>query len=78
MIQRKPRTFVVYTIGICSASVCSTLSVEEITKRINEEHPTGIQSKWEPSDNKEFKDGQSNPCACEQYPSTHKHYLYVC
>jgi len=71
--------FEIYKIGLCCASVCSTLSLEETTERLNVEHPTGITSRWEPSKDATFADGKSpNPCPCNQNPTTHKHYLFNC
>lgn len=57
--------------------VCSSLSLEETTARLNEERPTGIPPQWELSDGT-FFDGTENPCACDDYPETHTHYLFIC
>lgn len=70
--------FTVYSVGLVNASVCSKLSIEETTERLNIEHPTGIASRWMLSKKKRFSDGRSMPCACERYPDTHKHYLFHC
>jgi hypothetical protein len=59
------------------ASVCSSLSIEETTARLNVKHPTGIASQWQLSGDK-FKGGQENPCPCDKAPDTHKHYLFEC
>lgn len=70
----------IYSIGIISASVCAgnDATIEEITEHLNEEHPTGISSKWQLSQDKVFQDGHPNPCACDTYPDTKKHYLFTC
>ena len=70
--------FEAYSIGICHASVCSSLTLEETEKQLNQEYPTGIQSQWKLSEDTNFQTGQSNPCPCEQHPKTHKHYLFDC
>lgn len=72
------KDFEVYSLGLVAASVCSSLSLEETKKRLNEEHPTGIESQWELSKDKQFRGGQPNPCPCDQHPETHKHYLFNC
>lgn len=69
--------FIVYSNGICAASVCTSLSVKEATRRINLVNPTGISSRWKPS-KESFRTGESNPCQCEEYPKTHRHILFVC
>jgi len=69
--------FKAYSIGMVAASVCSSLSIEETTSRLNTEHPTGINSQWRLSKDN-FLGGESNPCICPDYPTTHKHYLFEC
>jgi hypothetical protein len=70
--------FEAYKVGLCTASVCTSLPLEEALEQMNVLHPTGISSKWELSQDKTFKGGQSNPCPCEDKPKTHKHYLLSC
>jgi len=69
--------FRAYAVGFVSASVCSALSIEETAKRLNYEHPTGI-GPWTLATEREFNDGTPMPCECEDYPATHKHYLFHC
>ena len=69
--------FTVYSDGIVHCSVCSALSPEETTAKLNAEHPTGITSRWEIAD-EPFATGEPNPCPCKENPETHKHYLFVC
>ncbi len=68
--------FEVYGIGIVCASVCSNLSKDETSKRLNREHPTGISSQWRLSGDN-FGDGGKNPHTCEQDADC-KHYLFNC
>jgi len=60
-------------------SVCTNVSdrerIEELT---NLKNPTGINSRWEISEDKNFPSGEPNPCTCENKPKTHKHYLMKC
>lgn len=76
--KKMVKDFEAYAVGTVSASVCSSLSLEETEKRLNLEHPTGISSDWKLSEDTEFAQGQSNPCPCERNPKTHKHYLFNC
>lgn len=69
--------FTVYSLGLCYASVCSSLSPEETTERLNREAPTGINHPWSLAE-EDFSNGAPNPCACEHTPLTHKHYLFSC
>lgn len=67
----------IYAHGLCHASVCSALPVDEV-KAVMAAYPTGISSHWEISENTEFANGQPHPCPCEQKPTTHTHYLFSC
>ena len=72
-----PKDFQAYAVGICNASVCSNLTLEETTRQLNREHPTGI-GKWELSQEPTFAAGEPQPCPCNLHPETHKHYLFEC
>ncbi len=69
--------FEAYSVGIVSASVCTSLTVKEATELLNDEHPTGISSKWSLSKDKTFRTGQTNGCNCPDYAGN-KHYLFNC
>ncbi len=69
--------FTAYGVGMVCASVCSTLPINEITRRLNVKHPTGIDSDCELS-GELFSDGSPNPHPCDREPDTHKHYLFHC
>lgn len=75
---KKSEDFEAYAIGICSASICTSLPIDEAVKRMNTEHPTDISSEWVLSEDKTFAGGQPNPTPCENNPETHKHYLLIC
>ena len=74
--------FQVLAFGLVYASVCTSLSEEETTARLNLVHPTGLAYScnltWQPSTDDRFAAGQSNPCKCELRPDTHEHRLYSC
>ena len=70
--------FVAYKVGICNASICTSLPIEEALERLNEQHLTGIASQWVLSEDEHFATGQTNPCPCNENPDTHKHYLCGC
>ena len=70
--------FEAYGIGLCSASVCTSLSVDEAVVKMNEENPTGISSNWSLSADTHFHGGTyTNGCDCPDYPGN-KHYLLNC
>lgn len=69
--------FIPYSVGFISASVCSRLSIEETTKRLNYERPTGITSQWTLSTDKTFATGEPQGCQCPDHPDN-KHYLFTC
>lgn len=74
-----PNDFIAYSVGICHASCCTSLSAEDAAERMNEKHPTGISSHWSLSADKFFADGKiANGAACPDLPETHKHFLMSC
>ena len=72
------KDFEIYTVGVCHASICTSLPIGEAVIRANGEHPAGTTTDWKFSEDSNFASGQSNPCPCERNPETHKHYLLVC
>lgn len=68
--------FEAYSVGLCFASVCTSLTPEAAAEKLNHQHPTGIDSQWELSD-EDFSGGQINGCDCPDHKGN-KHYLYVC
>jgi hypothetical protein len=69
--------FKIYSHGPLYMSVCTSLSPEEATIRANKDNPTEIDSQWRIHTG-EFRNGEPNPCPCNDHPETHKHYLFVC
>lgn len=67
--------FTAYTVGLCYASVCTSLSDEEATERLNTEHPSGV-TPWAIAD-EPFASGAPNPNPCED-EDTHRHILFSC
>ena len=68
--------FVIYSTGLVHSSVCSSLTQEEVERRMSREF-TGITSHWRLSPDN-FSTGESNPCPCNENPKTHNHYLFSC
>lgn len=69
--------FVAYSVGMCSASVCTSLTDEEATQRLNASHPTGISSRWRLPD-EPLAYGERNGRPCPDRPQTHRHLLFHC
>ena len=69
--------FAAYGVGPLYASCCTNLSVEEATRLLNAEHPTGIFSPWKLLADPTFSGGEPNPSPCERYSGC-KHYLFSC
>jgi hypothetical protein len=69
----------VYTFGLCYASACAEKDVprDEVEAAVNGQCPTGISSRWAISSEPTFKDGQPNPCQCEQ-DHNRQHWLLSC
>lgn len=80
VITSEGTNVIIYSWGLVACSACAPkeMDIEEITKQVNALHPTGITSKWKPSKDEKFSDGQTNPCSCDKQPTTRKHYLFNC
>lgn len=61
--------------GLCYATVCTSLSDDAATARMNA-MPSGTRGGWQISEDEEFADGLPHPCRCEQRPNTHRHLLF--
>ena len=72
-----PDDFKVIKVDLLYAIVCSSLTPEETTVRLNNVEPTGISSRWGIG-SPVLPDEGSNPRPCDKYPETHKHYLFNC
>lgn len=71
------RDFVVIGWGLVAATVCTTLPIEEATRLLNVEVPTGISSPWSPATEDTFANGMPQPGKCEQ-DAARMHYLFHC
>lgn len=70
----------VYSSGFCCASICvpKSYTKEQIEEIANILNPTGISSRWEISEDKQFKTGHSMPCMCESDPNKmHSSTIYI-
>jgi len=74
------KNVIMYSQGLVSASVCAdnSLSVEDVTAEINKTNPTGLDHGWQFADGENFQDGNANPCPCNHYADSRKHYLFHC
>jgi hypothetical protein len=70
--------FIAYGVGLISASVCTSMDIEDATRHLNLNYPTGIESDWSWAKGENFATGEPNPRPCDQNPETHKHYLFHC
>lgn len=68
--------YVAYGVGLCYASVCTSLTDEEAAARLNLDQPTGVGRPWEISKDETFANGQPQPRPCDQFPDTHRHILF--
>ena len=69
--------FIAYAVGLVSASVCTSLPIDEATERLNREYPTGLSHGWQPSTDEAFATGEPQPGPCEQ-SADRKHCLFHC
>lgn len=74
--QEDDGKFWVMGVGLCYATVCTSLPDEVAGWLLNLRWPTGIASPWKPS-SAPFKDGTPNPAPCETDP-TRRHVLFEC
>lgn len=69
--------FAAYSVGLVYASVCTSLTTDQTAARLNEQHPTGITSRWSLAD-EPFASGDANGRPCNTQPATHRHLLFTC
>lgn len=71
---------IIYANGLCCCSVCAPIkyTAEMVEQEVNKINPTGIDSKWFVSKDKEFNSGQPNPCPCNDPGSGRQHWLMNC
>lgn len=68
---------VVYAEGIVHASVCSSLTKDEVVARMAKRFSGTTHGGWELSD-KDFATGEPQGTPCNDKPTTHKHWLFNC
>ena len=68
--------FEIYAEGLFYASVCSSLGQVETEARMQREF-CGTRKGWTLSTEGNFASGEPNPNPCDNYPKTHKHYLFT-
>lgn len=67
--------FEVYATGLVYCAVCTTLDVDAASVRVNESHPSGIESRWQVAD-EPFPTGEPNPHPCAERSGC-RHWLFV-
>lgn len=73
----KEATFTVYARGILYMSVCTDLSIDEATVRLNAEEPAGTTLGWSIAD-ESFASGEANGSPCNEGRGDARHYLFSC
>jgi len=70
----------VYSVGLVRASACAPADTtrDEIERVVNLEHPTGIGSRWQISEDSMFSGGEPMPAPCDQNPDGRRHWLLNC
>jgi hypothetical protein len=70
--------FYVLKVGMVAALVCTRLPVREATKRLNQQSPTGINSRWSrAAKGRKFTTGEENGVACDEVAGN-RHWIYTC
>ena len=65
--ENTPPPFTVYAVGVCHASVCTSLGDADAEYETNAAHPTFIASRWVIS-GEDFPDGTKNGTPCHDAP----------
>ena len=71
----------VYASGlpVCSVCIPEDMPEDRMEELTNKQNPTGVDSKWKVSKDKEFVSGEPMPNKCEKYPQEKRlHYLLNC
>lgn len=70
---------VVYAEGLCFLSACvhNSVSSEDAERFVRMNHVAGTSNNWKLHD-EPFNTGEPNPCPCDKFPDTRKHYLFAC
>lgn len=70
----------IYSLGLVHASACAPAAMERagVEQAVNAVHPTGIDSDWAVSGDRQFRDGTPNPGPCDTEPEARRHWLLVC
>lgn len=76
LASRDGEHFNAYEVGLCYASVCTSLDDDTATSRLNWERPTGAHP-WRIADDATFAGGEANPFPCGHLPGC-RHMLFSC
>ena len=68
----------IYRKGLIFVSICTNIEDRKrIVKILNKQHPTGIDSQWDFSEDLSFNGGEPNPSPCDK-GTDNLHYLMSC
>jgi hypothetical protein len=70
---------VLFRASLCSGVACApaTMPRRKVEAAVNEQHPTGISSRWTISRKRKLDDGNKHPAPCLE-DATRRHYLMEC
>lgn len=76
--QLEPGRVYVFKVGLLYTAACAPaeMTPEQVGGAVNVEHPTGISSAWQVSE-QPFEDGP-NPAPCADDPEGRLHWLLEC
>ena len=72
---RMDHEFTVYAVGLCYASVCTSLAVDDVERWLNIELPTGV-TPWRLAA-EGFRSGEPNGMPCPDQ-ADRRHFLFSC
>ncbi len=79
-MDKEMEKVIAYSLGMFTASVCAVndLTPQEVQDEFNRISPSGTENGWVLSEDTHFRQGNTNPCPCDKFPETRKHYLFNC
>lgn len=75
----KPIDVLIYAVGVCMLSACAAIEIDRdvVVKAANATETTGLDHGWAIAD-ENFATGEPNPCPCNNFPTTRRHWLLSC
>jgi hypothetical protein len=75
--ERIPYDFKVYRMGLYTCSVCTSLTDDAATQKLNRERPSGCSSPWQLSSAEQLAGGKPNGGRCP-HDKKRRHIAYEC